>query len=522
MKVLKNIRNLIDPLLFHDPQTTDESSSSTDSSSSEVTRPSSLLVNECRRIFGFSRENEIEQALKHTITSLLSIHPQKEWFTLCHLDLHGQKLSDICDLALVLPSLKTLILSDNLLHRVSGLPTSIRTLKINRNRLADIDGLVSLENLEYLDICNNSVSSFKEQLERLKVIHAENNKVISCSPFPIMHSLVELNLRSNRLKRLDFAGPKPRSDSLVTLDVSYNRIVCLESVEGLAQLKVLHLEHNEVEHIHLEHTLPNLKVLGLDFNRLTAFDGTCFPDLRSLSLDNNHISSFMFTDSCCKLNELSIRNQGGQAIKMALHSLTETRFVFLSGNLIKSMPTMSDFLALDYLEMCGVELEDLPHDFAQQVPNLTVLCLCHNYLVSIKPLRKLHHLQKLVLVNNRLENVNDLVKNLRLTELRYLDLRDNPVSYKYYPTTIPSTYSKKRRVCQCVAQVQDTDWIEMDIGYIQVLSLVWQQRRSTYRAVLIKSCSNLTILDGISVSSDEKALADHNIYQHYQEHSIDN
>jgi Leucine-rich repeat (LRR) protein len=91
---------------------------------------------------------------------------------------------------------------------------------------------------------------------------------------------------------------------------------------------------------------------------------------------------------------------------------------------MKSMPAMAGLFALDYLEMCGVQLNQLPQDFAQQAPHLTVLCLCHNHLECIKPLRKLYRLRKLVLLNNRLENVNDLVKNLhRLGALRYLDLR---------------------------------------------------------------------------------------------------
>lgn len=138
--------------------------------------------------------------------------------------------------------------SDNLIQHVTNLPMSLRSLKINRNRysvavkcvkqskhtdsyvgrLTDINGLVKLENLRYLDICNNSVRSFKgkasgssrdryhdlfilyneikgiEALALLKVIHAENNMVSNCSPFSIMHGLMQLNLRSNRLKKFDF------------------------------------------------------------------------------------------------------------------------------------------------------------------------------------------------------------------------------------------------------------------------------------------------------------------------------
>jgi hypothetical protein len=54
--------------------------------------------------------------------------------------------------------------------------------------------------------------------------------------------------------------------------------------------------------------------------------------------------------------------------------------------------------------------------------------------------------------------------------------------------------------------------------HTQALSLVWQQRRSTYRAVIIKASPTLTMLDGISLSSDDTAQADH-IIQLQLQHS---
>jgi Leucine-rich repeat (LRR) protein len=74
------------------------------------------------------------------------------------------------------------------------------------------------------------------------------------------------------------------------------------------------VEHNELAYIDLKLPLMNLKVLCLDYNRLSTFDGGVFPNLCSLSMDGNHISSSLCLASCSQLKELSIRDQCGQCL----------------------------------------------------------------------------------------------------------------------------------------------------------------------------------------------------------------
>jgi hypothetical protein len=102
--------------------------------------------------------------------------------------------------------------------------------------------------------------------------------------------------------------------------------------------------------------------------------------------------------------------------------------------------------------------------------------------------------------------------------IAFLSFSDNPMTYKYYPTTISSSEPRKRQPCQCIAQEPDDLWINRDSEHAQALSLVWQQRRSTYRAVIIKASPTLTMLDGISLSLDDTAQADH-IIQLQLQHS---
>lgn len=107
-----------------------------------------------------------------------------------------------------------------------------------------------------------------------------------------------------------------------------------------------------------------------------------------------------------------------------LRYLRGARKLYLSGNALKQLDTVVDFFALEYLELCAVQIEELPSDFSRQVPNLGALYLSHNYLRDIHPLRKLRHLQKLVLIDNRLQRLSETVETIRtLEKLHHLDLR---------------------------------------------------------------------------------------------------
>lgn len=183
----------------------------------------------------------------------------------------------------------------------------------------------------------------------LRTLHAENNKITSCAPFRNMKGLIHLNLRSNAIRHLGFRKGRLYvlryitfliattngiyREFLETLDVSFNRIDCLEAIEGLPSLKVLNLgnsyilpvrflfpclnfiiDHNDIKWIQLEMPASKLKVLRLSYNRLKTFDGSFFPDLRTLYLDDNQILRIVGLSCTSRLESFSLRDQGGQKV----------------------------------------------------------------------------------------------------------------------------------------------------------------------------------------------------------------
>ncbi|KAL0085547.1 hypothetical protein J3Q64DRAFT_1835178 [Phycomyces blakesleeanus] len=454
-------------------------------------------------IFHFTSHLDAHDAFLSLANLLSSMAPVENWSSIVSLDLSHQGLVSIMDLSDILPHLEYINISHNSIYTISGLPSSLQTIKAQANRLTDIDGFQLLPNLHQLDLCDNAISSFEG-----KVLHAENNKIYSCKPFQHIRSLTSLNLRSNVIKRLRFG--ETDLIELESLDLSYNRIESLDSIEGLPSLRLLNLDHNDIESVFIETPMDRLKILRLSFNRLKSFNGSLFPDLRTLYLDTNQIKRIVGLSCIPRLHSFSVRNQGGNVVDLNLYHLRGCRKVYLSGNPMRRLTDMADFFTLEYLELCSAQLEELPNTFARQMPNLAVVYLSSNFLTNIRPLRELRYLRKLVLLDNRISNLGDTVDDISVFHhLYYLDLRENPISQKFYPAVTATTKLKSQpKLIQYLAPEYDTTWGSRDDEFREKLPVHWRVRRDGYRASLIKYCKSLRTLDNMVIKDEERDNAD--------------
>ncbi|KAI9490292.1 hypothetical protein BDB00DRAFT_561101 [Zychaea mexicana] len=433
--------------------------------------------------FKFQSDVDTRQAIHKVAHHMLELKPFEQWNTIRVLDLAHHHIASISNLGTLLPALETLHVSNNAITDMRGLPESLQVLKAKSNRLTSIAGLKDLRNLHYLDVCNNGIASFDDitSLYHLRTLHAEYNKVSSCSP----------------LKRMK--------------DLAYNRIECLESIEGLPSLRSLNLDHNDIKWISIRAPIAKLKVLRMSYNRLKAFDATFFPDLRTLYLDDNQILRIIGLSCIPRISSFSLRDQGGQKVDVNIRYLRGARKIYLSGNMLKELVRMEDFYTLEYLELCSIQLEKLPKEFARDVPNLGVLYLSHNYLQDIRPLRKLRHLQKLVLVDNKLDSESNVIDTVRtLDRLHYLDLRQNPLSAKLYPPikTIEQSKIASGDISCYLANEYDDTWASRDAYFNQNMDPQWHQRRKCHRALFIKCRPLLQTLDNLRITDEERNTAD--------------
>lgn len=175
-----------------------------------------------------------------------------------------------------------------------------------------------------------------------------------------------------------------------------------------------------MKYIQLDGPMEKLYKLQLSDNELKSIDLSQFPGLRTLYLDDNNMHHIIGRVS--RIESLSLRDQ--QYIgEYSLHCLRGgARKLYLSGSPFQQR--LVDFFSLEYLELCAASIENLPVDFGLQVPNLSTLYLSFNRITNLEPLITLKYLKRLVLIENRLIQVQQVLNILPfLKRLRYLDLR---------------------------------------------------------------------------------------------------
>lgn len=120
---------------------------------------------------------------------------QKGLFTL-------HKLGDFC------PRLEDLDVSDNDIGQLSGVPSSLRTLKIPRNCLSNLTPWSHLTNLQYLDISGNDIETLDgfSSLIHLRELKANDNQIRNIDGILDLNGLLSLKLSNNSVTTVDFEG----------------------------------------------------------------------------------------------------------------------------------------------------------------------------------------------------------------------------------------------------------------------------------------------------------------------------
>jgi hypothetical protein len=112
------------------------------------------------------------------------------------------KLNEFC------PRLEELDVSDNDIGQLSGIPSSLRTLKIPRNCLSNLTPWSHLVNLQYLDVSGNDIETLDgfSSLIHLRELKANDNKIRNIDGILDLNGLLSLKLSNNSVTVVDFEG----------------------------------------------------------------------------------------------------------------------------------------------------------------------------------------------------------------------------------------------------------------------------------------------------------------------------
>ncbi|KAF9997886.1 hypothetical protein BGZ79_008411 [Entomortierella chlamydospora] len=447
-----------------------------------------------------------EEKLVHFITAL---NPWDEWDQVKSLDLTKRQVESTIKLNNLVPNLEVLILNDNQVPYLTGVPKSVKTLQVRSNLLDDLTNFSHLSNLQYLDISHNSIQDLTglSCLVHLRELMAVGNKIKSLSALQQMDGLIRLDVSHNCLTSLDFRWSKLQR--LEYLNASYNRIEQLDNLESLAGLIHANLARNCIEDISLLQPLRRLRILRLSENKLVTFDATPFPGLRTLYLDDNRLQVLENCQKLTRLENFSARDQEGEGIAIDMLEFINSRKLYLSGNPIHALYFEMGFYRLEYLEICAGCLSELPIDFATLFPNLRGLNLSYNGLDSISALDGLHRLRRLIFVGNNLKSFSDVLSLVkRMRSLVTLDLRHNPLTSNMYPAMSIRQGSKYQDTYRTNQNSEtELDWRRRDVGFRRALPDAMYVKRSVYRSAILKSCKRLEWFDGGSIQAKERERA---------------
>ncbi|KAJ7329900.1 hypothetical protein JRQ81_016074 [Phrynocephalus forsythii] len=237
----------------------------------------------------------------------------------------------------------TAMYCDNLkLKSLPIVPSGIKYLYVRNNMLEGIEANAfdNVTDLEWLILDNN---------------HLENSK-IKGRVFAKLKNLKKLHINYNNLTAV--VGPLP--NTLDDLQLTHNKISKLNpnTFEGLVNLTVIHLQHNELSEDTLSGAfkgLTSLLYLDLSFNKLSKLPLGLPSNLLMLYFDNNQITSIpddyfkhFKTLQYLRLSHNKLTDSGIPGNALNISTLVE---LDLSYNQLKSIPTVNEHLENYYLQV---------------------------------------------------------------------------------------------------------------------------------------------------------------------------
>lgn len=138
-------------------------------------------------------------------------------------------------------------------------------LSLKRNKITKLENLVSLPNLESLDVSFNVVREISNlnTLEKLKHLNLRNNIIDGIYGLGLLHALESIDLSCNKIKKIERLE---KCINLKNLNLSGNFIHTIEGLNNLSNLEDLDLSNNKITVVKDARGLISLKKLNLSNN----------------------------------------------------------------------------------------------------------------------------------------------------------------------------------------------------------------------------------------------------------------
>jgi Leucine-rich repeat (LRR) protein len=207
------------------------------------------------------------------------------------------------------------------------------------------------------------------------------------------------------------------------IDLSFKSIKLILKTYGLANLRKLHLNDNEITEITGLDGLTSLEDLLLNNNKITEIKGIYgLTSLENLSLYRNQITEIKGIDGLTSLENLSLYSNQITEIK-GLYGLTNLQYLSLHNNQITEMKGLDGLTRLQILLLSDNQIKEIKG--LDDLTSLRELSLSYNQITKIKGLDRLISLRELSLSYNEITKIKGLD---RLSRLKKLWLHNNQIT----------------------------------------------------------------------------------------------
>ena len=260
--------------------------------------------------------------------------------------------------------------------------------------------------LDVIDYTNKNLSTIPEFSHNhpFELILSNNNfKSLSNPP----SNCLKLNISNNRIS--SFSKNLQQNYSLLTLDISYNRLISISGINSLHKLKEINLSNNYLYDEQLDFLSSlNIKQLDLSNNSLKSSNDISnliskLKKLERLNISNNHYEELIFNLSSKTLQKLE-----------------------LDSNKIVTLTFLNKFYSLTYLSISNNQLGEIFN--AENISNLEYILLNDNLLSRLDFLKHFKKIKFLNINNNLLsKNENTTDMDFSFKQLEVLELSNNNI-----------------------------------------------------------------------------------------------
>ncbi|XP_056151358.1 leucine-rich repeat-containing protein 9 [Lampris incognitus] len=489
----------------------------------------------------------------------LSRDPESGWTAkITALNLDGQRINKLTNLD-KLVNLRWASFNDNNISKVEGLDNCLHLeeLFLNNNCITKIDGLSKLLYLTKLSLNGNQLScveaSVLERLHNLHFLSVENNSIGTMHGIHRARSLIELYIGKNHISTTRDIYHLKGLMNLIILDLYGNPLVeklenyriyivfqlpSLKALDGIAveatecenakdvfggrltpdmvAEKLGHSNYSGIVDLTLQSCsirmvdlvptdlFQNLHSVNLEHNNLSSFSGLVYlPNIKTICLNHNHIESILPRQKA----QAHLTNR-----QILYHKVNSSGYGQQCPSKSSREAVPADSLeplmgSLEVLHLSHNGISNMANLQLSRLTNLKALFLEGNEISQVEGLEGLYQLRELVLDRNRIKVLkeNTFISQAILLELHLAENRIRELSHLEHLVELRRLFLDMNKI----QDMSELDKLEVLIS-LNELSVRGNPvaRRSLHRPAVVLHLSKLQVLDGVTVTLEERTRAE--------------